>query len=116
MPATSVPIDKNHPKKPQSLSSLRGVLKTNSSDKELLNGYLSSKYAMIPNIIEYVICCIGAFAERFSLTNAEAYKYLHMHRGLDFLFKHYDTEHTQSIDDAVEDITAICLRHGGALA
>lgn len=67
------------------------------------------------NIIEYLVCVIGAFARQFSLTNASAYRYLRQYKGLDFLTKHYNIEHTQSIEDAVEDITIICNRHGGAL-
>ena len=69
-----------------------------------------------PNIIEYLVCVIGAFARQFSLTNAKAYQYLRQYKGLDFLTKHSGVEHTQSIEDAVEDITIICNRHGGALA
>ena len=68
------------------------------------------------NIVEYLVCVIGAFARQFSLTNAKAYMYLRQYKRLDFLTKHYGVEHTQSIEDAVEDITAICQRHGGALA
>ena len=68
------------------------------------------------NTIEYLVCVIGAFAQRFALTNAKAYNYLEKYKGLEFLTKHYDAEHTQSIDDAVEDITIICNRHGGTLA
>ncbi len=68
------------------------------------------------NIIEYLVCVIGAFAQQFSLTNAKAYQYLCQYKGLEFLTKHYGVEHTQSIEDAVEDITYICSRHGGALA
>lgn len=67
------------------------------------------------NIIEYLVCVIGAFARQFSLTNAKAYQYLRQYNGLDFLIKHYNVEHTQSIEDAVEDIAIICNRHGGAL-
>ena len=67
------------------------------------------------NIIEYLTCVIGAFARQFSLTNANAYRYLRQYKGLDFLIRHYTVEHTQSIEDAVEDITLICNRHGGAL-
>ena len=68
------------------------------------------------NIIEYLICVIGAFARQFSLTNAKAYQYLREFKGLDFLTRHYGVEHTQSIEDAVEDCTIVCQRHGGALA
>ena len=68
------------------------------------------------NVIEYLVCVISAFARQFSLTNAKAYQYLRQYKGLEFLTKHYGAEHTRSIEDAVEDITIICNRHGGALA
>lgn len=68
------------------------------------------------NILEYLICMIGAFAERFSLSNKQAYHYLSRYHALDFLQKHYDTEHTFSIEDAVEDCARICQRNGGALS
>ena len=67
------------------------------------------------NTIEYLVCIIGAFANRFSLTNAKAYQYLRKYKGLDFLAKHYKVEHTLSIEDAIEDIAIICNRHGGTL-
>jgi hypothetical protein len=35
---------------------------------------------------------------------------------LQFLIDFYDVEHTQSIDNAVEDCARICHRHGGALS
>ncbi len=65
------------------------------------------------NIIEYLICVIGAFAMRFSLTNAKAYHYLRQFKGLEFLTRHYAIEHTLSIDDAVEDVIIVCNHHGG---
>ena len=33
------------------------------------------------NVIEYLVCVIGAFARQFSLTNAQAYKYLRQYEG-----------------------------------
>ena len=66
------------------------------------------------DIVEYLVCVIGAFARQFSLTNAKAYQYLREFKGLDFLTRHYAAEHTQSIEDAVEDCSVICHRHGGA--
>ena len=67
------------------------------------------------NIIEYLVCVIGAFAMRFSITNANAYKYLSDFKGLDFLRRNYEAEHILSIDDAVDDLTLICNRNGGGL-
>ena len=68
------------------------------------------------NRIEYVVCCVGAFASRFNLTNAQAYAYLRRFTGIDFLLDCYDAEHTLSIEDAVEDLTYICLQKGGQIA
>ena len=68
------------------------------------------------NIIEYVVCVVGAFAHHFSLSNAKAYQYIKKFKGIDFLFRHYEAEHTLSINDAVEDVVIICSRHGGALS
>ena len=70
----------------------------------------------LDNRIEYVLACIGAFAEKCKLTNKSAYNYLHRFKALDFLNSFYDVEHTQSIEDAVDDMTLICKRNGGQLA
>lgn len=66
-------------------------------------------------MIEYVICCVGAFATKFSLTNAQAYAYLRRFSGIDFLIDCYAAEHTLSIDDAVNDLITICFKKGGKL-
>lgn len=65
------------------------------------------------NIVEYLVCCIGAFAQQYQLTNEAAYRYLDNHKGLEFIEKYYETEHTFSIEDAVKDMTQICRNHGG---
>jgi len=67
------------------------------------------------NIIEYVVCCVGAFAKRFKLTNAQAYAYLRRFNGIDFLINCYAAEHTLSIEDAIEDLTTVCHKHGGRI-
>ena len=65
----------------------------------------------LSNRIEYFVGCIGAFAEKYSLSNSQAYKYLKRFSGLDFLEEFYDIE-----QEAVDDLTKICQRNGGALA
>lgn len=70
----------------------------------------------IMNKIEYVICCVGAFAAKYSLSNEQAYAYLRRFSGIDFLIDCYSAEHTLSIDEAVEDIQAICFQKGGRIA
>ncbi len=65
--------------------------------------------------IAYVVCCVGAFAERYNISNPAAYAYLRKHKAIDFLTDCYAAEHTLSIDDAVDDMTAICIRNGGTI-
>ncbi len=65
--------------------------------------------------IEYVIACVGAFAQKYGLSNAQAYAYLRRFTGVDFLLDCYAAEHTLSIDDAVSDLQAICHREGGKI-
>ena len=67
------------------------------------------------NRIEYVVSCVGAFAQHYGLTNPQAYAYLRRHTGIEFLIDCYDAEHTLSIEDAVEDLHTICLNNGGRI-
>lgn len=66
--------------------------------------------------VEYVVCCVGAFADRFNLSNSQAYAYLRRFNGIDFLIDCYAAEHTLSIDDAVDDLASICMKKGGKIA
>ncbi len=65
--------------------------------------------------IEYVVACVGAFAQRYNLSNSQAYAYLRRFTGIDFLLDCYAAEHTLSIDDAVADLRVLCHRNGGKL-
>ncbi|MDD2595632.1 MAG: DUF3791 domain-containing protein [Bacteroidales bacterium] len=69
--------------------------------------------ALERNILEYLICCIGAFAIRFGLANSDAYVYLKQHGGISYLYDFYDVEHTFSIEDSVSDVVKICSNNGG---
>lgn len=65
--------------------------------------------------IEYVVACVGAFAQQFELSNAQAYAYLRRFSGIDFLLDCYAAEHTLSIEDAVEDLQILCQKRGGKI-
>ena len=66
-------------------------------------------------IISYVVLCIKNFAQEFDLSLAESYRYLENFGGLQFILRHYEIEHTLSIEDAIEDMQAICRRNGGLI-
>lgn len=68
------------------------------------------------NILDYIVVCVSEFASRYGLHMKDAYAYLRKYKGIDFLIEHYEAEHTLSFDDAVDDLTVICGRNGGALA
>lgn len=65
--------------------------------------------------IEYVIACVGAFAQKYKLSNTQAYAYLRRFTGIDFLLDCYAAEHTLSIDDTVSNLQVICSREGGKI-
>ncbi len=67
-------------------------------------------------MIEYVVAAISEFAKRNSLTVKEASNYLLRFKGIEFLEQCYAAEHTLSVNDWVEDITAVCKRNGGGIS
>lgn len=67
------------------------------------------------NKVAYIIAVINEFASMHSLNNAQAYRYLERFKGLDFVNRFYNVEHTFSFEDVVNDLTAYCHRKGGAL-
>lgn len=69
----------------------------------------------LKNKIEYIIAVISEFAAAHSLNTSQAYLYLERFKGIDFVNRFYNVEHTLSFEDVVEDLTAYCHRKGGAL-
>ena len=67
------------------------------------------------NRVEYIIAVIGDFAKTHSLTTMQAYRYLERFKGLDFIDKFYEVNHTFSFEDVIDDLTSYCHRKGGAL-
>jgi hypothetical protein len=49
------------------------------------------------------------------LTAQEAFRYLNLYGGIDFLIDCYDTEHTLSLHDAVEDLKLVAQKTGGLI-
>lgn len=66
--------------------------------------------------INYIVALITEFAVAHNISTLQAYEYLQKYKGLDFVDKYYDVEHTLSFDNTVEDLTAYCKRMGGTMA
>lgn len=66
-------------------------------------------------VIEYIVTAISEFSKRHVLTIKEASNYLLRFKGIEFLEQCYAAEHTLSVKDWVDDITAICKRNGGGI-
>ena len=62
--------------------------------------------------VAYLIAVISEFAAKHTLTTPQAYRYLERFKGLDFVNRFYDVEHTFSFEDVVDDLTAYCHRKG----
>ena len=65
--------------------------------------------------IAWTVAAISEFAKAKELSPKQAFNYLRLFKGMDFLEKHYGAEHLLSFDDTVDDLTAICQRNGGQI-
>lgn len=68
------------------------------------------------NRLNFTIALIDEFAARYSLGVKQAFNYLNRFEGMQFLCHHYDTLHTLSFDEAIDDLIDVCKRNGGQLA
>ena len=64
-------------------------------------------------IVDYMVVCVNDYADRHGLSRADSFDYLLRNKGLDFLEDCYEAEHTLSLDDALDDLDAICKRNEG---
>lgn len=71
--------------------------------------------AKLRDRMEYFVACVREFAQAHGLSQPRAFDYLHRYRGMAFLVKCYEAEHTVSFADAVDDLTKVCRRNGGDL-
>ena len=70
----------------------------------------------IEDKLAYIIAVINEFAATFSLNSQQAYRYLDRFKGIEFVDKFYNIEHTQSFEDVVDDLALYCRKNGGMLA
>ena len=67
------------------------------------------------NRIDYTVMCIGEFSQRHAMHPQKAYQYLKEYGGMAFLKDCYSAEHLLSIEDAIDDLTAVCQKNGGKI-
>lgn len=67
------------------------------------------------DISEYMVHLISAFASHYSLTDVEAYRYLHRFGAIKVAHDYYDVMHTQTFDDMIQSMASYCHRKGGDL-
>ncbi|MDR0989379.1 MAG: DUF3791 domain-containing protein [Prevotellaceae bacterium] len=70
----------------------------------------------IADKVEYIIAFVNEFGNAHGLSDRQAYRYLERFKAIDFLDQYYGVAHTRSFADMVNEITAYCHRHGGAIA
>ena len=68
-----------------------------------------------PSVALFIIKSISKFAHKKALTFKEACNYLVTHKAIDFVTEHYEVQHLLSLDETVDDMTAICLKNGGGI-
>ncbi len=68
------------------------------------------------DVVEYVVIMVSEFARRHLLSVVQAYRYLRLHKGIDFLEQNYEIAHTLPMQDVVADLATYCRRNGGGIA
>ena len=58
---------------------------------------------------------VKMFADKFGLTERQAFNYLDAHKGFAFVDKHYDAIHTMDFAYAIQDVQEVCQAYGGRL-
>lgn len=77
---------------------------------EINNGNMDTQ-----RLLKYTAAVISEFSLAHNLTLAQAFRYLKRYKGIEFVKRHYEVEHTLSFDDVVDDLTTYCKRMGGRL-
>lgn len=67
------------------------------------------------DIIEYMVALINEFANKFGLSDAQAYRYISSFNGIELIEEHYEIMHTLDFKEAVNSLAIYCNRHGGDL-
>ena len=67
------------------------------------------------DLAEYIVVLIAAFSGHYSMSEAEAYRYLNRYDAIKMAHDFYDVMHTQPLGDMVESVAAYCRRKGGTL-
>ena len=65
--------------------------------------------------LNYLMVFVKLFADRFGLTEKQAFNYLDAHKGFDFVDRHYEAIHTLDFSYAIADVQEVCRANGGAL-
>ena len=69
----------------------------------------------IKDISEYIVAFIAAFANRYAMTEVEAYRYLNQYGAIKVMHDFFDVMHTQPFGDMVQSMASYCHRKGGEL-
>ena len=69
----------------------------------------------IHDIAEYMVALIASFARRYSMTEVQAYHYLHRSGAIKVAHEYYDVMHTQPMTDMVQSMASYCRQKGGTL-
>ena len=68
------------------------------------------------DMIHYIVMGLGMFARQHNLSRKEACNYLSRFKGLEFSINNYEAEHQLSLQECVDDMTAVCHRNGGLIS
>lgn len=69
----------------------------------------------IHDILEYIVALVSDFADKFGMTEKNAYNYILKYGGVDFIETNYGILHTLDFKEVVDSVALYCRRMGGEL-
>lgn len=69
----------------------------------------------IRDVLEYIIALVNEFANRFDMSDRQAFNYIRHYHGVAFIEQNYGIMHTLDFKEAVDSVVNYCRRSGGDL-
>lgn len=64
-------------------------------------------------VTEFIVLVVREFAKEKNMFAPEAYNYLSKYKGIEYLEKHYEYEHTLAFPEIIDNLSEVCTGNGG---
>ena len=70
---------------------------------------------MREKVTEFIVLTIRKFAKDHDMSVSDTYNYLSKYKGIEYLEKNYEYEHTLGFDEIISNLSEFCIKNGGQI-